>query len=266
MRPTAFAAALLLVSSPAAAVAQDVFHSTQSANLPTARIMPGGSWHFEISHRFDRPFSAGGDALWGLDGPAYNRLVLTYSISDRFAAGVQRTNVEDNVELNLKARAWEIGSDRFAFEAAVMAGAAWNTQVFEVDGAEDNEMQAYGQAILNARLGTRIALGVVPTYLYNPRLRDFEEESALALGAYGQLYFSGSASLFGEWVVSEERVDHENDSATFGLEFETRGHFFKLLVTNQARLNPTQVLAGTATNFEPDEWRFGFNIQRLLPF
>jgi hypothetical protein len=31
-------------------------------------------------------------------------------------------------------------------------------------------------------------------------------------------------------------------------------------------MNPTQVLGGTPVDFEPDEWRFGFNLTRLLPF
>jgi hypothetical protein len=31
-------------------------------------------------------------------------------------------------------------------------------------------------------------------------------------------------------------------------------------------MNPTQFLGGSNVSFEPDEWRFGFNITRLLPF
>lgn len=260
------AATALLACAAAPAHAQDVFHSTQSANLPTAVVMPGGSWLFEISHRFDAPVSDGADALWGLDGPAYNRLGLTYSASDRVALGVVRTNVQDNVELNAKVGLWGSGDGSLPVQVAAKAGVAWNTQVFEFDGAEDNEMQAYGQLILTALLGGRFAVGAVPTYLYNPRLPDFDEESALALGLMGQLYATDSMSLFLEWLVSEERPDQENDAAAFGIELETRGHFFKLLLTNQARLNPTQYLGGTPTDFEPEEWRFGFNIQRLLPF
>ena len=46
-----------------------VFHSAQSANLPTAETLFQGEWQFEISHRFFPPFAEGYDALWGLDGP-----------------------------------------------------------------------------------------------------------------------------------------------------------------------------------------------------
>jgi hypothetical protein len=115
-------------------------------------------------------------------------------------------------------------------------------------------------------LGGTVAVGVVPTYLRNPRILDVEAENAFVLGINAQAYLTEALSLLAEWIVSEERPDLENDAATFGLEIETRGHHFKLLVTNQARMNPAQVLAGTPTAFEPDAWRFGFNITRLLPF
>lgn len=256
--------ALVLAAGPAAA--QDAFHSVQSANLPTATTMPRGSWLFEISHRFNTPVSEGSDALWGLDGPVINRFGLSYGAHDRVLLGILRSNFEDNVELNAKVGLLDGGEGSLPVQVALMGGVAWNTQVFEVDGAEDNEMQMYAQLILNALVGERLAVGVVPTYLRNPRLRDTESENAFALGVNGQLYVTDSMSLLAEWLVAEARQDLEKDAATFGIEFETRGHFFKLLFTNQARMNPTQFLGGTDISFEPDEWRFGFNITRLLPF
>ena len=51
-----------------------VFHSTQTANLPTAESLEAGEWLVEISHRFLPPVSDGSDSFWGLDGPIYNRL------------------------------------------------------------------------------------------------------------------------------------------------------------------------------------------------
>lgn len=265
MRPIVSVGLALVLVSPSIASAQDVFHSVQSANLPTAVIMPRGSWLFEISHRFDAPFSNGSSDLWGLDGPAYNRLGLMYSVHDRVQLGIQRSNIEDNVELNAKVGVWSATGD-LPLEVAAMGGVAFNTQVFEVDGAEDNETQFYAQLLLNARVGDRFALGVVPTFLHNQRLRDVDAHQAIAVGVHGQLYVTPSMSLLAEWVAAPAREGLEHDPATFGIEFQTRGHFFKLLVTNQARLNPTQFLGGTRTPFEPDEWRFGFNITRLLPF
>jgi hypothetical protein len=261
-----FAAAVVLACTFAStAHAQSAFHSVQSANLPTAETLPQGSWLFEISHRFDTPFSDGSSQLWGLDGPAYNRLGLTYAVHDRAQVGILRSNVADNTELNAKVGVWS-GTGGVPVELAVMGGVAFNTQVFEVDGAEDNEVQLYAHLLLNALLGNRFAVGIVPTILHNQRLLDVDAHRAVAVGVHGQLYVSPSMSVLAEWLVTPERADLEYDPVTVGLEFQTRGHFFKLLVTNQAHLNPTQFLAGSRVPFELDEWRFGFNITRLLPF
>ncbi|HET9948517.1 MAG TPA: DUF5777 family beta-barrel protein, partial [Longimicrobiales bacterium] len=219
---------------------------------------------FEISHRFDTPVSDGASGLWGLDGPVSNRLGLSYSVHDRVLLGVQRSNYTDNLELNAKVGL--LGSPSQALALAAMGGVAWNTEVDESPshGGEDNEMQAYAQLVVNAGLGERVAVGVVPTWLYNPNIFDVDEDNAFVLGLNGQIYLTDAVSFLGEWIVSEERAGLDNDSGTFGFEIETRGHFFKLLLTNQPRLNPTQVLGGSPREFEPDEWRLGFNIQRML--
>jgi hypothetical protein len=256
---------LALVVAPGAS-AQQVFHSVQSANLPTAEILPRGSWLFEISHRFNTPFSSGASDLWGIDGPVFLRLGLAYSATDRIQLGILRSNAEDNVELNAKVALWSSGDGGVPVKLAVVGGAAWNTQVFVFDGAEDNESQQYAQLLVNALLGGRFAVGLVPTYLRNQRLADFDAHQAFVLGAHGQLYLSPSMSVLAEWLASPQRTDLGHDAITIGLEATTRGHVFKLVITNQARMNPTQALAGSPVEFTPDEWRAGFNITRLLPF
>jgi len=253
----------LLWTGPAEA--QTTFRSHQSANLSTAAMLNGGSWLFEISHRFG-VISSGSEGLWGIDGPVLNRLGLTFAPHDRLMLNVQRSNYFDNVELTAKFRGFAIDSEAMPVEIAAQGAVAWNTQAGG-SGATDNETQAYVQVIANALLFDRLALGVLPTMLRNPRIFDDEPETSFVVGLNGQLYFNPTWSFLAEWVVSEERPDLEYDSGTFGLEIRTRGHFFKLLVTNQHALNATQVLAGSGADFwETDNLRFGFNITRLLPF
>lgn len=261
--------AALLAAHPAEGTAQravQVFHSTQSANLPTATTVRQGVWLFEISHRFVPAISEGSEALWGLDGPVNNRLGLAYGATDRLLVGLSRSNFDDNLELNAKARFAEGEAGEVRYALGVMAGAAWNFGAVEFGGVEDNEAQYYAQGLLNASVGDRFALGVVPTVFRNPRIEDTDPVSTFVLGLHGQYYASGSISLLAEWVMSVESVAFPRDGVSFGTEFETRGHFFKLLVTNQIRMNPTQYLVGTPLKYSADEWRLGFNITRLLSF
>ena len=256
-------------SSAPAEVPVTVFHSPQSANLPTAETLRGGEWMFEVSHRFFPAVSAGADALWGFDGPVYNRLGLAYAPSDRLLVGLVRSNLDDNLDLSAKVRLAEGGRGGTPWMLGLVGGVAFNTEA--PFGADENEAQAYGQAILNVLLGDRLAVGVVPSMLYNPTIAFVPHEVDFALGLNAQLYLSAHMSFLAEWVVSPTHPDVdpaelENDSGSFGIELETGGHFFKVLLTNQVRMNPTQYLAGALDAFEPDEWRVGFNITRLLSF
>lgn len=239
-----------------------VFHSTEAANLPTAATLPANNLLFEISHRFDSPVSDGVDALWGFDGPVFYRLGLSYGVTDRLTLGALRTNLEDNLELNARIRLWERGGGA-PVAVAARAGAAWNTQPFA--GADDNEGQAYAQLMLDAGIGERVALGVVPTVIRNPRIQDADAETGFTVGLHGQLYLDDGVSVLGEWIVSEEREGLDHDTGAFGIELETRGHFFKILLTNQVRMNPTQFLGGAPVPFSLDDLRVAFNITRRIP-
>jgi hypothetical protein len=260
------AALTLLGIAGTNASAQEVFRSVQSANLPTAEILPRGSWLFEVSHRTVTPFSDGAEALWGLDGPMVNRLGLAYSAHDRLQLGVLRTNFFDNVELNAKAVLWSGGGASMPVKIAAMGGISWNTDVTVTATVEDNEMQAYGQLIVNALIADRFAIGAVPTFLNNPRLLDADADNAFYVGVNGQAYLTPSMSVLVEWVAGEGNAETPFDPITFGLEFNTGGHVFKLLSTNQPRMNPAHVFGGATDEFEGDTWLFGFNITRLLPF
>jgi len=267
------AAVLTLAGTTQPVLAQDVFQSTQAANLPTTAMLPRqGNLLFEISHRFQPAISSGSESLWGLDGGVFNRLGLWWQGTDRLLFGIVRSNLADNLELNAKVALGDVDLQAARLEFAAAGGVAWNTELTEVSDPaagieqEDNESQAYVQLIGNARIGERVAVGVVPTYLRNPRVRSDESDDAFSLGVNGQFYLTDEISVLGEWIFSEERPTLENDSGTFGIEFATRGHFFKIIVTNQTRMNATQYLAGTPLPFDADQLRLGFNIQRVLPF
>ncbi len=254
-----------LLATPAGAQYR-VFQSHQSANLATTETLRGGNWLFEISHRFQIPVEEGARELWGIDGPAVIRLGLSWAPAERVLVGVVRSNLEDNLEVNGRFRFAELGIGPAPLHLGLVGGGAWNTDPVLTGGAEDNEFQAYLQLLANTVVAERLALGVAPTYLRNPRIRDADPDDSFSLGLYGQWYLGGAVSVLGEWIVSEEIRNFEHDTGTFGVEIRTRGHHFKLLVTNQPALNPTQHLPGSPNPFALDELRFGFNITRLLPF
>ena len=253
-------------SGQAARVPVTVFHSPQSANLPTAETLNRGEWQIEVSHRFQDPLSGGIDDLWGLDGSAWIRLGLTWAAADRVNLGLLRTNQNDNLEVNTKVRFAEGGRGSVPWMAALMGGVAINPQLGEAEGIDGREPQAYGELIVNALFGGKWAVGVVPALLYNPYYAETEKTTAVSVGLNTQVYVHRGVSLLAEWNVSKAHATVPHDAGTFGIELETGGHFFKLIATNSVKTDPTQFLAGTPVRFTPREWRFGFNITRLLAY
>ncbi len=239
-----------------------LFHSTQAVNLPTAETLDRGELLFEISHRFGPAIAEAEDALFGLDGPVMLRLGLGYAVTDRAMVTLTRSNLQDNYDLNLKLRLLE-RRGRAPLMLALAGGWAYNAELPE---SYERSSQLYGQLVVNVFLGERFGLGVVPWLLRDPDLELPEAETAVGVGAYGQLYLNDQVSLLAEWNATEGYSDFTYDAGTLALELETGGHFFKLMVTNSVRPNPSQFLAGAEFPFEPGEWRLGFNITRVLVF
>lgn len=239
-----------------------LFHSTQAVNLPTVETLNGGELLFEIAHRFEPAISDAEDALFGLDGPVFLRLGLAYALTDRAMVGVSRSNLQDNYDLSVKVRLAEVRGS-LPLMVGVAGGLAYNG---ELPASVERETQLYGQLILNTMLSGRFGVGVVPWILRDPDLELPDAETAIGVGLYGQAYLSDQASVLFEWNATEGYSDFTHDAGTLALELETGGHFFKLMVTNSVRPNPSQFLAGADVAFEPDEWRLGFNITRVLVF
>lgn len=242
------------------------FHSTAVANLPTAETLQKDTWQFEISHRFLPPFSDGSDAFFGLDGPVYYRLGLGYAPTSQLMITIARSNLEDNLDLQLKYKLISFGSSRTPVLVAVQGGAAWNSQVTRDLESDGRKAQYYAQLIANIRFSKTFAFGVIPTYLYNFAIYSEEVEHALTVGLVGQVNITNLLSIIGEWSIQKSGFHFPYDAATFGIELETGGHFFKIIATNSTRINPSQYTAGADEPFEPDNWRLGFCITRLLKF
>ena len=242
------------------------FHSTQAINLPTAETLARGEWQFEIAHRFLPAVSEGSGSLWGLDGPVNMRLGLGYAPLDQLLVTIARSNLMNNWDLRAKLRVLEMEAGPLPVLVAVQGGLAWSSEVPERDSGDPGNFQYYGQLILNTLVADRLAVGVVPSYLYNVLLDRIDPVQDLFWGFYGQLFLTEVFSLNAEWSVGGNGAELGHDAGAFGIELETGGHFFKVFLTNSVRLNPSQYLVGTDLAFEPDEWRLGFAITRLLHF
>ena len=242
----------------------ELFHSTHVITLLTAETHQQGDFEFEISHRFVPPINEGYDAFWGLDGPANIRLALAYAPTNHLVVTLGRSNVNDNLDLQLKYKTFQIRHDMFPSLITFNGGVAWNTEVGDRSKSDSRNFQYFAQLIYNTLIMEKIGIGLVPSYLYNSALTTEEIKYSFTLGTYLQYYFSSTWSVQFEWNPTVTGWRDSYNFVSMGIELETGGHFFKIFVTNNDLINLSQFLAGADKKFSDGDVRLGFMITRLL--
>ena len=202
--------------------------------------------------------------LFGIDGPVNMRLSLAYGLSNKMMVTLGRSNVTDNLDLTFKYKALQIRNRHFPLLFGFEAGVAHNSQVSKALSDEGKKGQFFGQMSVNTLLWKKLGLAVVPSYLFNSYIYCTDSQYSFTLGSAIQFYVSPYLSLLAEWnpTVSGWRRYHNTVAVAF--EIETGGHFFKIILTNNAMLNTAHHLAGADLNFASGDWRLGFMITRLI--
>ena len=241
-----------------------LFHSTHAINLPTAETLQTGDFEFEVSHHFIPFIKEGSAALWGLDGPVNIRLALGYAPSDNMIITLGRSNVTDNLDLQVKYKLAQVRNDIVPFGVTLNVGIARNANVGSLSNGCSRNFQYFGQIIFNTMIIDKIGFGLVPAYLYNSALTTNAIKYSFTMGTYLQYYIVRSWSVLMEWNPTVTGWRASYNSLSMGVELETGGHFFKIFVTNNSFLNTSQFLAGAINRFSNGDIRLGFMITRLL--
>ena len=243
-----------------------LFHSQHSINLPTAEMLQKGAFEFEISHRFLPSINGGFKDFFGFDGPVNIRLALGYAVTDNIFIALGRSNVDDNIDLRIKYRLFQYDNDILPLVVGARGGVAWNSDPIGKTNGGGRDFQYYGQLIFNTMIDKKLGIGLVPSYLYNSNIYRSDIQDSFTMGINLQYYVSHLLSVMAEFNPTVSGYRNRFDSFSAGIELETGGHFFKIIVTNNSLLNPSQFLSGADRRFEDGAWQLGFNITRLLKF
>jgi len=241
-----------------------LFHSTDVVNLPTAETLQKGDFNFEISHRFNTAISEGIGELYGFDGSVSMRIALGYAFSDYFLFTLGRSNRDGNIDFRLKYKAFQIRHEKFPTLISIRVGGAYNGKARNIDNRD--KYQFYGQLIVNTLYNKKLGIGIVPSYLYNSHIYCLDIQDTFTFGMYAQYYVSDRWNVFLEFNPTVTGWRDQHNSMAFGVELETGGHFFKILLGNNTKLNPSHYLAGAIHEINSNDWHLGFNITRLLKF
>lgn len=264
-------------SKPETEYAFATFKGTRIGNGHTIETKSAGSLEFIFGHRFGL-ISGGAYEMFGLD-QAYVRLGLDYGITDRLSVSIGRNSTDKTMDGYLKYRVFRQskGVKNFPVSVTALGGAAYkfspkkNSDV-SPDFGNIDRLSYTGQLLIARKFSPNVSLQLMPTIIHKNIIETYEENNQFALGLGGRIKLTKSLALTGEYYYNFSAPDNDNlldgqkqyNALALGIDIETGGHVFQLLLTNAIGLTERAFITETQDDFFGGDIHLGFNVTRTF--
>ncbi|MBL7865207.1 MAG: hypothetical protein JNK10_10040 [Cyclobacteriaceae bacterium] len=250
---------------------QATFKSTRLVNGQTMETKGKGALEFIFAHRFG-PISSGAYELYGLD-QAYVRLGLEYGITDRLGAGFGRNSEDKTMDayLRYKVLRQQSGGGGSPVTVTAFGIAAVKTSPRKEDATYDiqfeDRLSYTGQFLIARKFNQSLSIQLVPTLVHKNTVdRSIEPNNQALIGFGGRLKLTRSVALTTEYYYRFDVPDANPyyNPIGFGVDIETGGHVFQLVMTNSRGLTERAYLTETNGDFFKGDIHLGFNVTRTF--
>ncbi|MEO5975694.1 MAG: DUF5777 family beta-barrel protein [Chryseolinea sp.] len=253
------------------------FKGTRIGNGHTIETKNKGSLEFIFGHRFGS-VNGGAYEMFGLD-QAYVRLGLDYGITDRLSVSIGRNSTDKTMDGYLKYRLLRQskGKKTFPVSVTVLAGSAYKfSPKNNADVSEDfrnvDRLSYTGQLLIARKFSPNFSLQLMPTIVHKNVVETYEDNTQYALGIGGRIKLTKSLALTGEYYANLSKPDNDKlledqkqyNAVALGIDIETGGHVFQLLLTNAIGLTERAFITETRDNFFDGHIHLGFNVTRTF--
>lgn len=244
------------------------FYGTRLVNGQTVETKHKGELEFIFAHRFGA-INGGIYELFGLD-QAFVRLGLEYGITDRLGVGIGRNSVDKTIDSYLRYKALR-QSERVPITITAFGNAAVQTSPKKEDATFDitlqDRMSYTGQILIARKFSSMLSFQIMPVWVHKNAVdQSIENNDQLALGVGGRVKVSRSVSLTSEYYYRFNVPDQNPyyNSLGFGIDIETGGHVFQLVMTNSRGLTERAFITETTGEFFDGDIHLGFNVTRTF--
>jgi hypothetical protein len=226
---------------------------------------------FRISHRFGK-LNGGSYELFGLD-QATIHLSLEYGLNDRFMFGVGRSNLEKTYDGFVKMKLLrQTESNKVPLFVSYVGSAEMNTTRWANPGRDNkftSRLSYVHQLLLARKFNSEFSLQLTPVLVHKNLVHKKTDANDLfALGVGGRYKVSNRVSVNAEYFYAfrpENSTILYPDPLSFGVDIETGGHVFQIMLTNALSMREGGFIWGTNN----DKWsdggiHLGFNISRVF--
>lgn len=247
------------------------FKGTRIINSHSLEVVGRKGFEFRIAHRFGA-LNTGAYNLFGLDDATSIKLSFDYSFNGRWMIGFARNSYGKLYEGLVKYRILRQTTDNSMPLSLTWLSIANITALKTSDNRYQNfsnRLSFVHQAILGRKFNDWLTLQMSPTFIhYNLIEGTTTFNDIYSVVGAGRLKFTRSMALTLEYGYRLNNYTGSPDPYynTFGigLDIETGGHVFQIVVVNSPTLNEAQFIPFTAETWNDGGMRLGFNISRVF--
>jgi hypothetical protein len=135
-----------------------------------------------------------------------------------------------------------------------------------------DRMAYTGQMLIARKFTPSFSFQLMPTLIHKNIVEEYEKNDQFALGMGGRIKLTKSVALTMEYYHNFSAPDNDQlpetrkqyDSFALGIDIETGGHVFQLLMTNAIGLTERAFVTETTDNFFAGDIHLGFNVSRTF--
>lgn len=246
------------------------FKGLQVANMQSTKLPAKGEFYFLVSHRFG-DLTNGANNFFGLDA-AYTKLAGIYGVANWLSLGVSRQTYQKTFEFAAKYKLANQEDGGFPFTIV-----GYNTMDIRSDLKTDlypdlkfSDRLAYTtQLIVSKKINNSLSVLVNPILVHKNLYDELtEQKNTYLLGAGARCKLSKRLSLNLDYAARlnlPEAYDYTyHNPITLGLDIETGGHVFQLVLSNSQTMNDVAYYTTASGITQGKGIFFGFNMYRVF--
>lgn len=240
----------------------NAFQGTRFVNAQSANLVEKGKLNLSIQHRFG-DISDGLYEFFGLD-QATMRLGFEYGFGDNLNLGVGRSTFLKTYDGFAKVRLVQ-QNDIFPITVTATAEGAIPTIRNYFPDSHDSFSDKFSGAVQVQLAKTINSFGfqVAPGYLNTGYLNtENKSYSLFTLGVGGSVKVSKKVSINVEYLHSFNQDYDNTKPLSFGVDLDTGGHLFQLIVSNSQQMFGQNLFTQTRGDWGNGNVYFGFNLIR----
>jgi hypothetical protein len=247
------------------------FKGTRLVNGHSIETKGRGDLEFIFAHRFGA-INQGLYELYGLD-EAQVRIGLDYGLTEDFSASIGRNSLDKSLDgyIKYKLARQRSGTNAFPFSITGLGGIVYKASPKKdqvPEGFNSIDRIAYvGQLLIARKISSRLSLQLMPTMIHKNAVDKLTEDNdQFAIGFGGRVKLTKGVALTSEYYhrLNAPATKPFYNTLGFGIDIETGGHVFQLVLTNTMALTERAFITETEGDFFDGDIHFGFNVTRTF--